>query len=911
MVDKRTFFVVGLLALITVGFFHDVIFLGNAVVDPSIIYRYEPWRSYYNGTIIKTFFGDIPFEFLSFEYFNTISFRRGEIPLWNPYIFSGYPHLANSLSAVFYPPQVLLLFLSPLTVHNITVILQFFLAGVFMFFFCREIKISCFGAAVGALVFMLGGFNVAWMGWRTFVGAGMWLPLILLFLERFFRVGGLRHVLLAGVFLGLSFLAGMMQITVYVLIASAFFIINGLYARSREDGFKGLAKTIPYTLLFLITGFSIAAVQILPTLELSQQSQRVAWDVDELSFMPAQHVLNFFMPEFFDDIPDDYTGVLEWQGGFLTHIDIYSYMGFLSFFLVLFTLFFSTNKHKEFFVCFTALILLLIFGSKVYLLFYYAVPVFQRIGPVRIIFLFNFSASVLSAMGAMVLTEGRFYKSGNYQTFLKILRFSYVVGFVILRQNIWIFLACIIVIELLIRKRLSKQAAMVMLILLILIDLIPAAYNFYPRGDPSLIFPKTASLLFLQKNCGQPSCRILEVGNTMFSNSNMFFGLQSVKGYDSLYPGRYCKLIDENCLKESAIQLRPVNWVYVDESYDMPLFDLLNVKYIVSDKPIGSEEEVLTSTKNLGINETLVVDLEKDSSIASLKLVSYISWNSWVLEQGEEVGKVVIVDDENVEHVFPIRAGVDTAARNHDDPRTGGKMRHDNARIFKSTRVDGLDDRRIWFTHVYYTDYFFDEPVVPVKMKVSYSHPLGSLYIQQIYFTHETGRFREVESKDMRIYENTHALPRAFIIGKTRVIENETLLIEHLRSGNFNPWEAVILEEEIDYTDTNAWGTAEIVDYAPERVHIKAGLNEYGLLVLSDQYYPGWRVYVDGVEQKIHRAYYILRAVKLDAGTHDVVFEYDPMSYKIGLWVTIASVFCILLYFILEHRTKKTLKPKI
>ena len=183
MHDKKAYFFIGFLALVTIGFFWEVIFLGEAIVDPNVIYLYEPWRTYSNGRKAEAIATDIPFEFLSFEYFNAMSLRLGEIPLWNPYVFSGYPHLANSLSAVFYPPQLLLLFLSPLTVHNVTVIIQFFLAGLFMFLFCREIKINSFAASIGALVFMLGGFNIAWLGWRTFVGAGLWLPLILLFLE--------------------------------------------------------------------------------------------------------------------------------------------------------------------------------------------------------------------------------------------------------------------------------------------------------------------------------------------------------------------------------------------------------------------------------------------------------------------------------------------------------------------------------------------------------------------------------------------------------------------------------------------------------------------------------------------------------------------------------------------------------
>jgi len=65
-----------------------------------------------------------------------------------------------------------------------------------------------------------------------------------------------------------------------------------------------------------------------------------------------------------------------------------------------------------------------------------------------------------------------------------------------------------------------------------------------------------------------------------------------------------------------------------------------------------------------------------------------------------------------------------------------------------------------------------------------------------------------------------------------------------------------------------------------------------GFLILSDVYYPGWKVYVDGIEEKIYRADYLLRAVHLPPGFHQVRFVYDPMSFKVGLWIILSTLFC-------------------
>jgi len=81
-------------------------------------------------------------------------------------------------------------------------------------------------------------------------------------------------------------------------------------------------------------------------------------------------------------------------------------------------------------------------------------------------------------------------------------------------------------------------------------------------------------------------------------------------------------------------------------------------------------------------------------------------------------------------------------------------------------------------------------------------------------------------------------------------------------------------------------GEAAIKLYENNRVQINAQLSEPGVLVLTDAFHPGWKVFVDGKEQTIRRANYLFRAVELPAGNHRVEFVYDPISFKLGLVIS-------------------------
>ena len=74
---------------------------------------------------------------------------------------------------------------------------------------------------------------------------------------------------------------------------------------------------------------------------------------------------------------------------------------------------------------------------------------------------------------------------------------------------------------------------------------------------------------------------------------------------------------------------------------------------------------------------------------------------------------------------------------------------------------------------------------------------------------------------------------------------------------------------------------------------LEVNLDRPGILVLSENYYPAWKAYVNGKPAQIYRANYLFRAVYLDEGRHSIDFVFDSVYYNIGKYSTLFSfVFC-------------------
>jgi hypothetical protein len=85
-------------------------------------------------------------------------------------------------------------------------------------------------------------------------------------------------------------------------------------------------------------------------------------------------------------------------------------------------------------------------------------------------------------------------------------------------------------------------------------------------------------------------------------------------------------------------------------------------------------------------------------------------------------------------------------------------------------------------------------------------------------------------------------------------------------------------------------GTTNIKVYTPQKIVIEVDAAQNDTLVLSDSYYPGWRAMLDGQATKINRTDEALRSVNVAAGRHTVTFDYQPLSFALGLVVSGVSL---------------------
>jgi uncharacterized membrane protein YfhO len=72
-------------------------------------------------------------------------------------------------------------------------------------------------------------------------------------------------------------------------------------------------------------------------------------------------------------------------------------------------------------------------------------------------------------------------------------------------------------------------------------------------------------------------------------------------------------------------------------------------------------------------------------------------------------------------------------------------------------------------------------------------------------------------------------------------------------------------------------------------------------LVLTDTYYPGWKVFVDGKAHKLLKADYIFRAVYLAPGSHDITFVYSPFFFKLGVVISVLTCLVVVLKMLVRR----------
>ena len=155
-----------------------------------------------------------------------------------------------------------------------------------------------------------------------------------------------------------------------------------------------------------------------------------------------------------------------------------------------------------------------------------------------------------------------------------------------------------------------------------------------------------------------------------------------------------------------------------------------------------------------------------------------------------------------------------------------------------------------------------------------------------------------------QIYRNNDALPRFFLTDSFVVEKDKEKIISRLYDDKRNA-KTVILEEDLNIPIQKGKGKVKLIKYSPNKINFSVDTQSNNILFMSDNFFPGWTVFIDDNVGRIYRANYSFRAVPVPKGKHTVIFSYNPKPFYIGATVTLATIMVIMLYIAINRMRGK------
>lgn len=750
-----------IITLLVLVFFYPFIVFGKIPIPAdTIVGMYHPWRDVIwdglsSGVPFKNFLITDPVrQHYVWRKIAIEELKKGKLPLWNPYSFSGTPLLANFQTAAFYPLNILFFILPFDFAWGVLIVLQPLLAGLFLYSYLRYINVGKMGSFFGAWVFAFSGFTIAWLEWNTIIQTILWLPLVLLAKEKLLKKVTLKwSIILFGAEV-CAFLAGHLQVLFYTLIISNLYlfikIIQFSVKNKRAGSLIGVAykKYLPFLIIGLLV-FIVSSIQFIPTLQFISNSAR-QFDQGSYTkagwFLPWQNLIQFIAPDFFGNpATGNYWGI--WNYG-----EFIGYIGLMPLIFALYGIIFAMGKKTLFWGLVGFLALIFVLPTPLAKLPYILnLPFISTSQPTRLMVVVDFSLSILAALGFDWFLRN--LKDRNNQKKLVGITLLVLLIFLI----IWLFvinpswMQSVLPDNLLVAKRNlifptittvliaifffslfflrgDKRRTIFMYIIVVTVttvDLFRFGWKFTPFTKEEWIFPSTKLIKIISDENDHSRFMALD-RRIMPPNFSVAYKINDVSGYDPLYIKQYGQLVSSWEKNAPDLSNASFNRIITPQNYDSFITDLLGVKYLLSLQPLNSPK---------------------------LQLV-------------------------------------------------------------------GLQ---------------------------------GETYL----------------------YENKHAFPKAFFVENVvKVAEDNELLNKMFSLGDKLKTTAVLTDDlSLEPEPLKENETVKIVNYSPNQVDILVDTEFKRLLVLTDIYYPAWKVYLDGVEVKLYKANFIFRGVVVPVGSHRIEFK--------------------------------------
>lgn len=551
---------------------------------------FTPWAATYAMPVKNNAMPDVITQIYPWKRLTVSSWKQGQLPLWNPYSFSGTSHVGTYQTAVFSPVNLLFLFPEKLA-WSLMILLQPLLAGAGMYLFLSRRALSVEARLIGSIAFMFCGFMTVWMAYGTLGYAVLFLPYALLGIDLLigtaYRSGGF---LVAGA-IALSFLSGHFQMSLYVLLYVLGYCVLVWFDKTNRH-------KVPGAVFAVLAGVLIAAPQIFSGFIAYTEAVRSTLFIKG-EVIPWQYFPTLLAPDFYGNpvTRNDWFGhYAEWAG----------YVGVAPlFFAVIAAVFGRRLREVRFFAVMSVLPLLFAYQTPlVDLLFFLKIPVLSTSSASRIIILASFSLAVLSAYGTD--TVRNWWAKRNKKTLigsvlgvggvLLVLWGTLIIArplpsdkLAIAMRNLAlptgfaVLWMAVVVSGIMFSGKVVRLLPLVF-VLITGVDMYRFTAKWMPFDPQSLVYPEVPAITQLRRLTGQRYTRAFgNIGNEVGSA----FGIPLIEGYDAVYSYRYGKLIGS--VSEGI--LRPVDRsvVVFDKhgKYSQDMLNLLGVRYYFHKKSDG------------------------------------------------------------------------------------------------------------------------------------------------------------------------------------------------------------------------------------------------------------------------------------------------------------------------------------
>jgi hypothetical protein len=155
--------------------------------------------------------------------------------------------------------------------------------------------------------------------------------------------------------------------------------------------------------------------------------------------------------------------------------------------------------------------------------------------------------------------------------------------------------------------------------------------------------------------------------------------------------------------------------------------------------------------------------------------------------------------------------------------------------------------------------------------------------------------FKKILDGPIKVFEDTHALPRVYFVDRIRKARDEDYAINILKT-DFKTDEAIMTGDvALNPSKEPAQYENEAMEYTPSDIKLSTKTNKDGILILSYMYFPMWKAKIDGKPVPVRNVNFANMGIKLEKGRHTVEFYYDASLMG---WCFVLTLLAFIIYII-------------